>query len=656
MDGRNFYITTPIYYVNDIPHIGHAYTTIACDVMSRYKRMKGYDVYFLTGTDEHGQKIQTAAEAKGMTPQELVDKIHVNFKELWKVLDIGNDDFIRTTEPRHIRVVQAMFGKLMEQGDIYKGTYEGQYCVPCETYVPESSAGEGNTCPDCGRPLTLMQEESYFFRASKYVPRLIEHYEKHLSGVMPRIRYNEIMSFLRGEVRDQSVSRTTLKWGIPIPGDEKHVIYVWFDALINYTTAVGYLDDPAMFRKYWPSVRHVVGKDIIRFHCVIWPLMLLALGLEPPVSVIAHGWWTVDGEKMSKSKGNVVDPFKMAELYGADAFRYFLLREVPFGHDGDFSEAALVGRINSDLANDLGNLLNRTLQMIVSYRDGVVPAGKLDDPLDNELRALAKATLERVDEAMERFAFDEALKTVWALVGRANKYIDETMPWKLAKEGQEKKLDSVLLSLYEALRLSALLIAPYMPGTSRRIWEQLGLDGSPLELLYDDFVWSAGAGTRVRKAEVLFPRIDLEAWKKARGEEGARSGAPRKEGGGAASKHEPDQEHEPEIGIEAFRSVEMRVAQIVKVEEIPKSRKLYKLEVDLGYEKRTVCSGIKAFFTPGELEGRRVVLVTNLKPAKLCGIESNGMILAASVKVDGNSEALTLVAPAGEIPLGSRVS
>ena len=497
-----------------------------------------------------------------------------------------------------------------------------------------------------------MQEESYFFRASKYVPQLIDHYEKHLNGVMPRIRYNEIMSFLRGEVRDQSVSRTTLKWGIPIPGDEKHVIYVWFDALINYATAVGYLDDPATFRKYWPSVRHVVGKDIIRFHCVIWPLMLLALGLEPPVSVIAHGWWTVDGEKMSKSKGNVVDPFRMAELYGADAFRYFLLREVPFGHDGDFSEAALVGRINSDLANDLGNLLNRTLQMIVSYRGETVPKGALDDPLDAELRALAAATLERVDDAMERFAFDEALKAIWALIGRANKYIDETMPWKLAKEGQEKKLDSVLLSLYEALRLSALLAAPYMPGTSRRIWEQLGLDGSPLELLYDDFAWGAGAGTRVRKAEVLFPRIDLEAWRKAR-EAGEKADAPQKgsqEGSSAAS------EHEPEIGIEAFRAVEMRVAQIVKVEEIPKSRKLYKLEVDLGYEKRTVCSGIKAFFTPEELEGRRVILVTNLKPAKLCGIESNGMILAASVKVNGNSEALTLVAPTGEIPLGSRVS
>ncbi|MDO4786227.1 MAG: methionine--tRNA ligase, partial [Fretibacterium sp.] len=516
MDGRNFYITTPIYYVNDIPHIGHAYTTIACDVMSRYKRMKGYDVHFLTGTDEHGQKIQTAAEAKGMTPQELVDKIHVNFKELWKVLDIGNDDFIRTTEPRHVRVVQAMFKKLMDQGDIYKGTYEGQYCVPCETYVPESSAGEGNTCPDCGRPLTLMQEESYFFRASKYVPQLIAHYEKHLNGVMPRVRYNEIMSFLRGEVRDQSVSRTTLKWGIPIPGDEKHVIYVWFDALINYATASGYLDDPAMFRKYWPSVRHVVGKDIIRFHCVVWPLMLLALGLEPPVSVVAHGWWTVDGEKMSKSKGNVVDPFKMVELYGADAFRYFLLREVPFGHDGDFSEAALVGRINSDLANDLGNLLNRTLQMIVSYRDGVVPAAGLDDPLDRELRALAETTLGRVDEAMERFAFDDALKAIWALIGRANKYIDETMPWKLAKEGPSERLDSVLSSLYEALRLSALLVAPYMPGTSRRIWAQLGLEGKPLERVYDDFAWGEGSGAVVRKAEVLFPRIDLEAWKKVR--------------------------------------------------------------------------------------------------------------------------------------------
>ncbi|NLL37801.1 MAG: methionine--tRNA ligase [Fretibacterium sp.] len=640
---RSFYIITPIYYVNDIPHIGHAYTTIACDVMSRYKRMKGFDVRFLTGTDEHGQKIQMAAEGKGLTPQELVDKIHVNFKELWSVLNISNDDFIRTTEPRHIRVVQAMFKQLMDQGDIYKGTYEGRYCVPCETYVPESGEGEGQTCPDCGRPLTMMQEESYFFRASRYVPQLIEHYEKNLDGVIPRARYNEIMSFLRGEVRDQSVSRTTLKWGIPIPGDEKHVVYVWFDALINYATSAGYLDDPTKFARYWPCVRHVVGKDIIRFHCVIWPLMLLALGLNVPVSVIAHGWWTVEGEKMSKSKGNVVDPFRMVDLYGADAFRYFLLREVPFGNDGDFSELALVGRINSDLANDLGNLLNRTLQMIETYCGGVVPACQLSDPLDLELRDLGSATLSKVDAAMESFSFDEALKAIWAFVSRGNKYIDETMPWKLNKEGDVKRLAEVLHSLYETLRLSALLVAPVIPNTAERIYRQLGLTATPCEQRYDDFRWGEGAGTKVEKAEVLFPRIDIEEWKKRR----------------AASSQPvsvPQSEHEPEIGIDGFSAVEMRVARIVKAEEIPKSKKLYKLKVDLGYETRTVCSGIKAFFKPEELEGRLVVLVTNLKPVKLCGIESNGMILAASVKKDGASEQLTLISPASDIPLGSRVS
>ena len=656
MGKEKFYITTPIYYFIDIPHIGHAYTTIACDVMSRYKRMKGFDVHFLTGTDEHGQKIQTAAESKGMTPQELTDKIHVNFKELWKVLNISNDDFIRTTELRHIKVVQAMFKKLMEQGDIYKGTYEGHYCVPCETYVPESSMGENHTCPDCKRALTLMQEESYFFRASKYVPQLIELYEKNLSGIMPRIRYNEIMSFLRGEVRDQSVSRTTLKWGIPIPGDEKHVVYVWFDALINYATAVGYLDNPEMFKKYWPAVRHVVGKDIIRFHCVIWPLMLLALGLEVPVSVIAHGWWTVDGEKMSKSKGNVVDPFKMAELYGADAFRYFLLREVPFGADGDFSELALVGRINSDLANDLGNLLNRTLQMLISYCGGVVPACEFSDPLDKELKSMAETTLESIDKAMETFSFDDALKTVWAFVSRGNKYIDETMPWKLSKEGSQKRLEEVLHTLYEVLRLSSLLVAPYMPETALRIRSQLGLEEALPD--YESFVWGGAAGAKVNKAEVLFARIDIAEWKKERGAKIlTEQSVPAKAEAAVKTAHEESvPEHEAVIDIDQFRAVEMRVAQIIKVEEVPKSKKLYKLEVDLGYEKRTVCSGIKAFFKPEELENRRVVMVTNLKPAKLCGIESNGMILAASVKTDGVSEQLTLIVPASDIPLGSRVS
>ncbi len=646
---KSFYITTPIYYVNDIPHIGHAYTTTACDVISRYKRMKGYDVMFLTGTDEHGQKIQTAAANKGITPQELVDRIHVAFRDLCTALDASNDDFIRTTEDRHIRTVQAVFSKLMEQGDIYKGTYSGYYCVPCETYVPENAMGENHTCPDCGRPLIIMEEESYFFRASKYVPQLIEYYERNLRGVMPKIRYNEIMSFLKSGVRDQSVSRTTLKWGIPVPGDENHVIYVWFDALVNYITAAGYLDDPEKFARYWPNVRHMVGKDIIRFHCVTWPLVLLALGVELPQEIFAHGWWTVDGEKMSKTRGNVVDPFKMVKHYGADAFRYFMMREVPFGNDGDFSELALVGRINSDLANDLGNLLNRTLKMIDTYRGGIVPGS--DEP--SELSEMAVKVLERVDSAMNDYAFDEALKAIWEFIGRANKFIDETAPWKLAKdESQSARLDFVLLNLYEALRLSAMMIAPVMPSTAKRIWTQLGIQDDPNTARYDSFVWAKGAGNSVGKSEVLFPRIDIEAWKKAKEEQKLTE----EKAKSAEEAQSAEIEHEPEIGIESFKAVEMRVARITKCEEIPRSKKLYKLEVDLGYESRVVCSGIKAFFTPEELTGKRVILVTNLKPAKLCGIESNGMILAASVKKDGVSEQLTLITPESDIPLGSRVS
>lgn len=642
---KRFYITTPIYYVNDIPHIGHAYTTTACDAIARYKRMKGYDVRFLTGTDEHGQKIQAAAEAKGETPQQFVDRIHQTFRDLCKLLNASNDDFIRTTEERHIKTVQAIFAKLIEQGDIYKGTYSGYYCIPDETYVPESSMGPNKTCPDCGRPLTVMEEESYFFRASKYVPQLIDYYEKNLKAVMPKIRYNEIMSFLRSGVRDQSVSRTSLKWGIPVPGDEKHVVYVWFDALVNYVTSAGYLDDPEKFNYWWPHVRHMVGKDIIRFHCVIWPLMLLALGINLPVEIFAHGWWTVDGEKMSKSKHNVVDPFKTVKEYGLDPFRYFLLREVPFGNDGDFSELALVGRINSDLANDLGNLLNRTLQMIRSYRGGLVPSCS---ETKSELSELSSKVLERVDEAMNDYAFDEALKTIWEFIGRSNKFIDETAPWKLAKdESQGERLDFVLLNLYESLRLSAMLIAPVMPDTAKRIWTQLGISDDPSKAQYDSFKWGEGSGRTIGTSEVLYPRIDIEAWKKSKEEKKLQE----------EQNNSAPVEHEAEISIDDFRTVEMRVARITKCEEIPKSKKLYKLEVDLGYEKRTVCSGIKAFFSTEELIGKTVILVTNLKPVKLCGVESNGMILAASVKKDGVSEQLTLVEPEDKtIPLGSRVS
>ena len=641
MNDKIYYLTTPIYYVNDIPHIGHAYTTIAGDVMCRYKRMKGFDTFYLTGTDEHGQKVQQAADERGITPQQLVDEVHLNFRELWKVLNIFHDDFIRTTEPRHERVVQEMFRKLMEKGDIYKGTYEGLYCVPCETYVPESSAAEGNTCPDCKRPLTPMQEESYFFKASKYVPVLIEHYEKNLKGIIPQARYNEIMSFLRSGVRDQSVSRTTLSWGIPIPGDEKHVVYVWFDALINYASAMGYLDDRVKFEKYWKEARHLVGKDIIRFHCVIWPLMLIALGVTPPVAIIAHGWWTVDGEKMSKSKGNVVDPFKMAEVYGADAFRYFLLREVPFGNDGDFSERALVGRINSDLANDLGNLLNRTLQMIVNYFEGVVPEVKAD----GEITSLAAQVLEKIDGHYEEYEFDEVLKTIWAFIGRGNKYIDETMPWKLGKEERNSqgnlKLAEVLRTLYEVLRLSALLISPFMPDTANKLWSQLGLTGDVSKLQLDEQKWNSVGSVVVKKSEVLFPRMDIAEWEKSRN---------------VVKKAEIESEqivHEEQIGIENFRAIELRVARIDAVHEIPKAKKLYKLEIDLGYEKRVIVSGIREYFTPEELVGKRIVVVVNLKPAKLCGVESNGMLLAASTHDDKD---LTIVVPDKDMPLGCRVT
>jgi methionyl-tRNA synthetase len=651
-DRDGFYLTTPIYYVNDVPHIGHAYTTIACDALARWHRMRGDVSRFLTGVDEHGQKIQQAAEKRGMAPIELCDEVVVNFKKLWDVLGISNDDFIRTTEERHIEVVRYFFKTLMDRGDIYKGSYEGWYCVPCETYVPEGQIGTGQACPDCGRPLARMSEESYFFRLSKYQDALIKHYEERPDAIMPRARYNEVMSFIKGGLQDLSVSRTTLKWGIPVPGDERHVVYVWLDALINYISALEYPKPGGLWETHWPNARHMVGKDIIRFHAVIWPAILMAMGANPPVRVFAHGWWTVEGDKMSKSKGNVVDPFEMAELYGVDPFRYFVLREVPFGNDGDFSETALVGRINSDLANDLGNLLHRTLTMIASYSGGAVPSGEPENPLDAEVRALAESTVASVDKAMETFSYDEALKLIWAFIGRGNKYIDETAPWKLHKEGNSRRLNGVLHVLYEVLRLSALLVAPFIPESAGKIWKQLGYAknaGSPLTENIDAFRWGDGAGVKIGRAEVLFPRIDLEQWKKDRqSKEGT-------EGTAAPQAVE----HEPEIAIENFRAVEMRVARIVKAEEIPKSKKLYKLEIDLGYERRTICAGIKAFFKPEELEGKRVIVVANLKPAKLCGIESNGMILAASRKSGekgGESEQLALVAPASDIPLGSRVS
>lgn len=643
MQGKNFYITTPIYYVNDVPHIGHAYTTIAADAMARYKRMRGFDVMFATGTDEHGQKIQQAADKRGITAQELVDSVMVNFRNLWEVLGITNTDFIRTTEPRHEKVVQYIFRKLMDQGDIYKGSYEGWYCVPCETYFPESQIGEGGTCPDCGRPLQKMTEESYFFRMSRYEKPLLEFYEKNTDAILPHSRYNEVLSFIRSGLKDQSISRTSVSWGVPLPGDQSHVIYVWFDALINYLTVCGYPENSDPMEKFWPTVNHIMAKDIIRFHCVVWPAMLLALGLTPPATVYSHGWWTVEGEKMSKSRGNVVDPFEMAEIYGTDAFRYFLLREIPFGSDGDFSERALAGRINSDLANDLGNLLNRTLQMINSFAGGVIPVPSSPaSGLDAEMKEMILSTRDSFMSRMDSYLFDEALKEVWALVRRGNKFIDETMPWKLGKEKDMERLEPVLHTLCETLRMTASMIAPVMPGTAREIFAQLGLEEDPSDMQFDSMEWGQiPAGCRVDKRDVLFPRIDMKEWEVLKEERETRKNA------------SPDPgDHEEEIAIDDFRKVELRVARVLRVEPVPKADKLYKLELDLGYERRTIVSGIREFRTPEELEGRSIIVICNLKPAKLRGVTSNGMLLAAETS-DGKELALLTID--SDIAPGSRV-
>ena len=573
-----------------------------------------------------------------------------NFRDLLPLIDASNDDFIRTTEARHVKVVQQIFKKLLDQGDIYKGTYKGWYCVPCETYVPEASQGENHTCPDCHRPLKEMEEESYFLRTSAYADRLLEFYEAHPDAIKPKVRYNEVVSFLRMGMKDQSISRTSVPWGIPVPGDEKHTVYVWFDALINYLTACGYGSDEAKMKKFWPVVNHLVGKDIIRFHCIVWPIMLLALGLTPPACVYSHGWWTRDGEKMSKSKGNVVDPHEMVGLYGSDVFRYFLLRQVTFGLDGDFSELALVQRVNSDLANDLGNLLSRTVTMIEKYRGGAVPAPAALESLDVEVKEQALNAFAEYRAFMDNYQFDDALKALWSMIGRANKYIDETMPWKLGKdESLAARLDTVLATLAEELKLAALMLAPVMPKTAVKIWAQLGLPGDVKDQRFGDYRWGGMGEERptVRRGEgVLYPRIDLDEWKK---QAEARANAQK---GLAADPGE----HEPEISIDDFAKIELRVAQIVHVEAVPKSRSLYRLDLDLGYEKRVIVSSIKDFYKPEELEGRRIVVVANLKPAKMCGVVSNGMLLAAGSGAPHTpEEKLSLLAPAEDIPLGSRV-
>ena len=641
---KPYYITTPIYYPSTNLHIGNTYTTVAADAIARFKRLTGHEVMFLTGTDEHGQKIERIANEKGITPKEHVDEIVAGIKDLWKMMNISYDKFIRTTDDYHVKAVQEIFKKLYDQGDIYKDSYEGLYCTPCESFWTETQLVNGN-CPDCGRPVEKAKEEAYFFKMSKYADRLIQYIEEHPDFIQPESRKNEMLNnFLRPGLQDLCVSRTSFTWGIPVSFDEKHVIYVWIDALSNYITALGYgQENQELYKKFWPADVHLIGKDILRFHTIYWPIMLMALGLELPKQVFGHGWLLVDGGKMSKSKGNVVDPVALVNMFGADAVRYYLLREIPFGSDGLFNNEIFIKKVNTDLANDLGNLLSRTIAMVYKYFDGVIQAPTCKEDIDDELINLALSTPGKVEASIDALKIPEALESIWTLISRANKYIDETTPWILAKDEEKKeRLGTVLYNLLETLRFVSVMISPFLTETSVKINDQLNTKVTTWESL-KEFNGTV-AGDKVVKGDVIFPRIDVE---EKLAELEALKPAPVK----PANEELVENPIKEEITIDDFDKIDLRVVKVLECEPVKKAKKLLKLKVDLGGEERQVISGIAQYYKPEELVGKYVVLVANLKPVKLRGELSQGMILAAAPSDDSE---LLLVNP-GEMLTGSQV-
>lgn len=648
-----FYITTPIYYPSGKLHIGHAYTTTAGDAMARYKRLRGYDVMYLTGTDEHGEKIQKKANEQGLHPQEYVDGIVEDIKALWKKMDISYDDYIRTTDDRHKKSVEKIFQQLLDQDDIYLSEYEGWYCTDCESFFTERQLEDGK-CPDCGREVKKVKEESYFFRMSKYADRLLAYYEENPAFIFPESRKREMINnFIKPGLEDLAVSRTSFDWGVKVPGNPKHVIYVWIDALSNYITALGYgSENDEKYKKYWPADVHLMSKEIVRFHTIYWPIMLMALDLPLPKQVIAHGWLLMKDGKMSKSKGNVVDPNVLIDRYGLDPLRYYLLREVPFGSDGVFTPESFVDRVNADLANDLGNLLNRTIAMIGKYFNGKIPSyeGKVTE-FDGTLQEFAMETVRKTEEAMEKLEFSIALSTIWQLVSRTNKYIDETQPWVLAKdETKQGELASVMYHLAESIRIVSVLIQPFMTETPEKIWKQLGLkDKNITEWESLNEFGAIPAETAVEKGDPIFPRleteVEVEFIKNSMG--GTSTPAEEKK---TEKQEVPAAGEKPEISIDDFMKVDLRVATVIEAEPVKKADKLLKLQLDLGYEKRQVVSGIAQFYKPEDLVGQKVICVTNLKPVKLRGELSQGMILA------GSSEGqLTLATVDPSLPNGSKV-